>query len=185
MRIACATVLAVVSFGLVTSGVSAGQPKPLPASPVLVLETVKGTIEIQLFRSEAPKSVLHIGTLVRQDFYRGLRFHRVTNALVQIGDPQSRRMNLENVWGTSNSGTPINAAEISKTGRHVRGSVGLAHGGAPQYADSQFYIMKVDGPSLDGKYAIVGQVTTGMAVVDKIVKADILKVAYLKGEGPK
>ena len=88
-------------------------------------------------------------------------------------------------WGTGGSGTPINAFEVSKKHTHLRGAVGLAHSGNPMTADSQIYMMKAASPSLDGKHAIIGQVTTGMAVVDKIVETDVIKNAYLKAEGSK
>ena len=158
--------------------------KPAP-DPVMVLETAKGTIEIQLLASEAPKSVAHIVALVRRSFYRGQRFHRVEATLAQVGDPRSRDMTYREHWGSGGSGTPINAFEVSKKRTHQRGTVGLGHSGNPMTADSQFYIMKAASPSLDGKYAIIGQVTTGMATVDKLVVTDLIKNAYIKGEGPK
>lgn len=166
--------------------VSAGQTKQTaPAAPVLVLDTVKGTIEITFFPAEAPKSVDHIVTLVRNSLYRGQRFHRAEPSLVQFGDPRSRDMTLKAYWGTSGSGKAINAFELSKKRQHVRGTVGLGHSGNPMSADSQLYIMKRAGPSLDGKYAIIGQVTAGMAVVDKIEIADSIKNAYMKGDPKK
>ena len=165
----------------------ASPPKPgqaakpaAPADPVFVLETVKGTIEIRLFQSEAPKSVEHMLALIKRSFYRGQRFHRVTPVLAQIGDPQSRDMSREGYWGTGNSGNPIGVFELSKKRSHVRGAVGLAHSGNALGADSQFYIMKQASPSLDGVHAIVGQVVAGMAVVDKIVKRDLIKNTTLK-----
>ena len=153
---------------------------PAPADPVLVLETAKGNIEIRFFRSEAPKSVEHILELVKRSFYRGQRFHRVTESLAQLGDPLSRNMSRQDSWGTGNSGNPIGVFEHSKKRTHVRGAVGLAHGGSPLGADSQFYIMKRASPSLDGKHAIIGQVIAGMAVVDKIVVPDMIKNTILK-----
>src|SRR5262245_6320281 len=88
---------------------SARQAKPAapPAEPILVLETAKGTIEIKLFRSEAPKSVDHILDLVKRSFYRAQRFHRAEAALVQVGDPQSRDFSRQLYWGSGNSGNPI------------------------------------------------------------------------------
>lgn len=165
---------------------SAWQTKPAaPAAPVLVLETVKGTIEISFFPVEAPKSVEHIVRLVRNSHYRGQRFHRFEPSLVQFGDPRSRDMTLKDHWGSGGSGKVINAFEVSKKRQHVRGAVGLGHSGNPMAADSQLYIMKRASPSLDGKYAIVGQVTAGMAVVDKIEMADSIKNAYMKGDPKK
>lgn len=155
-----------------------------PAGPVLVMEMSKGgTVEIQLFPSEAPKSVEHVLDLVKHDFYRGLRFHRVTPTLAQVGDPGTRNMSLRNSWGTGGSGKPVGVAEISKTRKHVRGTVALANAAGPASSDSQFYIMKAASPSLDGKYTIIGQVTRGMDVVDKIVETDVVKTLTLKPGG--
>ena len=160
---------------------SARQAKAAPPKdPILVLETVKGTIEIQLFRSEAPKSVDHVIALVKRSFYRGQRFHRVEKSLVQVGDPQSRDVSKEAYWGNGNSGSPIGVFERSKKRSHVRGAVGLGHSGNPAGADSQFYIMKAASPSLDGKYAVIGQVVAGLAVVDKIAVRDMIKNTMLK-----
>jgi cyclophilin family peptidyl-prolyl cis-trans isomerase len=165
------------------------QPKAAAPDPIVVLETAKGTIEIEFFAADAPKSTAHILDLVRQNFYRGQRFHRVQASLAQVGDPGSRNVQNEASWGSGSSGNPIGVAEISKKWTHIRGAVGLAHVGddaaTAKYADSQFYIMKTASPSLDGKYAVVGRVTKGMEVVDQIVKGDVLKNVYLKGAGPK
>lgn len=156
-----------------------------PPNPVVVLETAKGTIEFELFALDAPKSTAHLVDLVRHGFYRGLRFHRITALLAQVGDPLTRNMSMEAYWGNGNSGHPIGVAEISPRHKHVRGAVGLAYSGEAKFADSQFYIMKTAAPSLDGKYAVVGQVTSGLAVVDKIVKGDVIRNASIKGEGRK
>ena len=186
-----ATALACALFAAsVATTVAVAQTKPATpptpsstAAPVIVCETAKGTFEIQTFAADAPKSVDHIVKLVKQNFYRGLRFHRVEAGLVQIGDPQSRNVNLKNIWGTASSGTPIGVAELSKKHSHVRGAVGLAHPdpGSAQFADSQFYIMKVANPPLDARFVVIGQVSAaGMAVVDKIEVADVLRNATIK-----
>lgn len=168
-------------------GVSLGAQtvKPAPGNPVIVIETVKGTIEIELFAKDAPKTVAHLLTLVRQNFYRGQRFHRVEpNFLIQIGDPATRDFTKRARWGQGGSGQPIGVAEIVKHRRHVRGAVGMAHGGRAERADSQFYIMRGARPSLDGKYAIVGRVISGMDIVDKTALTDLVRKVSVKGEGP-
>jgi len=159
---------------------------PASSSPVIVCETAKGTFEIQTFAADAPKSVDHIVKLVRANFYRGLRFHRVEKGLVQIGDPQTRNVSLKNLWGTASSGNPIGVAELTHKHSHVRGAVGLAHPdpGSAAYADSQFYIMKIADPGLDARFVVIGQVTTGMDVVDKLEVADVLRNATIKGAAP-
>jgi len=165
-----------------TTASPAGQAAaPAAANPGVILDTAKGTIEIELFQSEAPKSVEHIIALVKRgSFYRAQRFHRVEDSLVQAGDPLTKNFQYRDSWGTSGSGNPIGVAEISKRRQHVRGTVGLASAAGPAYADSQFYIMKRASPSLDGKYAIIGQVTKGMEVVDKIEVADLIKDMRMK-----
>lgn len=171
-------VVAAVLLGAWAQG--AGVKAPAAPDPILVFETAKGTIEIRLFKSEAPKSVGHLLELMKRSFYRGQRFHRVAPSLVQVGDPLSRNMSRKDYWGTGNSGNPIGVFELSKKRSHVRGAVALAHGGNPLGADSQIYIMKTASPGLDGKHAIVGQVMTGMAVVDRIVVTDMIKNATVK-----
>jgi peptidylprolyl isomerase len=174
--------------------VSAQQPKPAPSpatkaapakagpAPTLVLDTAKGTIEIETFPEDAPKTVQHVVALVKKNFYNGMRFHRAEeNFLVQVGDPQSRDMSREAWWGRGpGSGNKIGVAEITKKRRHVPGTVAMAHVGDPKLADSQFYIIIQPRPGLDGKYTIFGQVTSGMDVVKKLKKADILKKASVK-----
>jgi peptidylprolyl isomerase len=147
---------------------------------VLVLETVKGLVEIRFHAADAPKSVEHIVSLIRKSFYRGQRIHRVTASLVQFGDPQSRDMSRQGYWGSGNSGKPIGVFEAPKNRRHIRGAVGLGHSGDGRGADSQLYIMKAASPGLDGKYAIVGQVVTGMTVVDRLAMTDLIRNTVLK-----
>lgn len=169
---------------LVSAGAASQQAKAkapaAPANPVIVFETLKGAIEIELFQAEAPKSVAHILDLMKNGFYRGQRFHRVQSSLVQVGDPQSRLMSQQAYWGSGNSGSPIGIFELNKKRQHVRGTVGLAHSGDARSADSQLYIMKTASPSLDGKHAIIGRVAVGMAVVDKLVVTDIIKDISVK-----
>jgi cyclophilin family peptidyl-prolyl cis-trans isomerase len=189
MAFAAACALASAAVGAQTKPVEpakpAGPAAPVSTAPIVVVETARGTFEMTLLPAVAPKSVAHILDLVRKNFYRGLRVHRVTDGLAQMGDPQTRNVSLEEFWGQAGSGQTIGVAEISKTQSHVRGAVGVAHSGNPKAADSQFYIMKVASPKLDGDYAIIGHVTAGMAVVDQLQVKDVIKNCYVKGEGPK
>ena len=99
---------------------------------MIVLETVKGTIEFETYPEEAPKTVARIVELVKKNFYNGLRFHRAEpNFVIQVGDPVSRDMSRQTWWGRQGSGTPIGVAEITKKRRHVVGTVSMAHGGTP------------------------------------------------------
>jgi cyclophilin family peptidyl-prolyl cis-trans isomerase len=173
-----------------TAYVSSPQTKPVPppATSVLVVDTSKGAIEITLYPAEAPKSVERVLELARRNFYRGLRFHWVQTGVIQFGDPFTRDMTKEPDWGSGGSGVgnrvrPIGVAETSKR-KFDRGAVGLAYktGQPPVNADSQMFILRVPNPALDGKYALIGRVTTGMDVVDKIVRNDVVKQVAVKGE---
>lgn len=183
---------AVVGAAGVTDGVPTGRSAGLPAearsaqagNPVVVVETVKGAVEIELYAKDAPKTVARLLELFRTNFYRGQRFHRVEpNFLIQVGDPATRDFTKRARWGSGGSGQRIGVAEISKKYKHVRGAVGMAHSGNAALADSQFYIMRAARPSLDGKYAIVGRVLSGMDIVDATALNDLIRKAYVKGEG--
>jgi peptidyl-prolyl cis-trans isomerase B (cyclophilin B) len=160
-----------------------GQTSP-GAGPVIVLETAKGTMEIETYPEEAPKTVEQIVALVKKNFYNGLRFHRAEAGIVQIGDPQTRNMLMKDYWGRAASGKPIGAAEITKKRRHIRGAVGMAYPGTdPRSADSQFFIDIKPHPEWDAKYTVFGKVIKGIEVADKIQVGDVVKRAYVK-EGP-
>ena len=162
-------------------GELAAQQKSPGAGPMIVLETAKGTIEFETYPEEAPKTVARILELVKKGFYNGQRFHRAEpNFLVQIGDPASRDVSKHEWWGRSRPGPPVGVAEITKKRRHVQGAVGMAHGGRPSDADTQFYIMLQAKPLLDGKYAVFGRVISGMDVVERLRRGDVLKSAEVR-----
>lgn len=178
-RFAIVSVLLLGTLGLTLT--ARAQQKSPGAGPVVVLETVKGTIEIETYPEEAPKTVGRILELVQKNFYNGLRFHRAEpNFVIQVGDPVSRDMSRQTWWGRQGSGKPIGVAEITKKRRHGVGAVSLAHGGTPAAGDSQFFITRRAAPELDGKYTVFGKVLKGMDVVAKIQRGDILKRAYRK-----
>jgi cyclophilin family peptidyl-prolyl cis-trans isomerase len=180
-----------IIVGLTTVGVGiAGLPiEKLAAqkttNPVIVIETEKGNIEIELQPKAAPKGVEKILGLVQSGFYRGLRVHRVTSSLVQMGDPQTRNMRLQGSWGTGGSGKMLGVVEINPMMKHVRGAVGFAYSGDPKFADSQFYIMKSASQGLDGDYSIIGRVINGITVADRLQVSDVIKNITVKGGAPK
>jgi len=157
--------------------VSAQAPAP---GPVVVIETSKGNITIETYPSEAPKTVENFLALVKSNFYNRQHFHRAESFVIQVGDPDSRDLAKKDSWGRRGNGKPVGVAEISKKLKHKKGAVGMAHAGDPAKADSQFYITRLAGKIPDGKYAIFGQVTSGMDVVDKIEVGDTVKRMYVK-----
>jgi peptidyl-prolyl cis-trans isomerase B (cyclophilin B) len=173
-----------------------GGAKPAPAAvtmspgagPVVVFETAKGTFEMETYPNEAPKSVEHFLTLVKRNFYNGLRVHRmVPGFVVQFGDPQTRDMTKKELWGTRGSGKAIGVAEISAKRPHRLGAVALAHSGDPREGDSQIYVC-LSGPAryaaIEGDFTVFAQVISGMDVVQKLIETDVIRRATVKGQGP-
>lgn len=155
--------------------------KAAGAGPVLVVETVKGTIQIQTYPGEAPKTVEHIVALAKRNFYNGHRVHRVVNGfVVQFGDPQSRDMTKRDRWGSGGSGRSIGVGEANPKRRHGVGAVAAAHPGDPRLADSQMYITLAPQPKLDGQFTVFGQVVSGMDVVQKLAVNDIVRRVTVK-----
>ncbi len=95
-------------------------------------------------------------------------------------------MAQQNSWGEGGSGTRVGVAEFGKR-PFERGSVGIAYraGQTRPTPTASSSSASAPNPALNGKYTMIGHVIKGMDVVDKIERADILKVLYVKGETPK
>jgi peptidylprolyl isomerase len=143
--------------------------QPLPANldkqNAIVIDTSKGRIVIKLRTDLAPQHAERIKQLAREGFYNNVPFHRVMEGfMAQTGDGQ-------NFNGTGGSKYPNLKQEFSNV-HFKRGIVGMARrGDSVDSANSQFFIMFADGPSLDGQYTVIGEVVQGMDVVDKLKKA--------------
>lgn len=169
--------LAIVTVWLMGQGVALAQA---PGNPVVVLELPKGSVVIELFPQEAPKTVEYFLALVKKNFYNRQHFHRVESFVVQVGDPDSKDLQRQSTWGRRGSGTPVGVAEISKTLTHKKGAVGMAHSGDAAKAEGQFYITKLAKKIPEGRYVIFGQVISGMEIVDKIELGDLVRRMYVK-----
>jgi cyclophilin family peptidyl-prolyl cis-trans isomerase len=123
------------------------------------IKTNYGDIEVQLFPKDAPVTVNNFVFLARQDFYNGVKFHRVVKGFViQGGDPTGT--------GAGGPGYRFADEEISKD--YVAGTLSMANAGADTNG-SQFFITLSDlSGSLPKKYTIFGQVTDGLDVVKNI-----------------
>jgi peptidylprolyl isomerase len=143
--------------------------QPLPASldkaNAIVIDTTKGRIVIKLRTDLAPQHAERIKTLAREGYYNNVPFHRVIDGfMAQTGDGK-------NFNGTGGSKYPNLPAEFSNV-PFKRGIVGMARGGDPNSANSQFFIMFAEGSFLNGKYTVVGDVVSGMDVVDKMKRGE-------------
>lgn len=126
-----------------------------------------GVIEMELDPNIAPITVDNFVELVEKGFYNGLTFHRVIDGfMIQGGDPLGTGMggSSKTIRGEfKNNG-------VSNSISHVRGTISMARSSDYNSASSQFFIVHQDSPHLDGDYAAFGRVTSGMEVVDEIVK---------------
>ena len=140
-------------------------PANLDKQNAIVIDTTKGRIVIKLRTDIAPKHAERIKQLAREGFYNNVPFHRVMDGfMAQTGDGQ-------NFNGTGGSKYPNLKQEFSNE-HFKRGIVGMARrGDSVDSANSQFFIMFADGSSLDGQYTVIGEVVSGMDVVEKLKKA--------------
>ena len=141
-------------------------PAGLDLDNTILIDTTKGRIVIKLRPDLAPKHAERIKQLARDKFYDNVPFHRVIPGfMAQTGDGQ-------NFNGTGGSKYPNLPAEFSNVA-FKRGIVGMARrGGDNNSANSQFFIMYGETPSLNGQYTVIGEVVSGMNVVDKLNKGE-------------
>ena len=139
-------------------------PANLDKANAIVIDTSKGRIVIKLRADLAPQHAERIKQLAREGYYNNVPFHRVIEGfMAQTGDGK-------NFNGTGGSKYPNLAAEFSNV-PFKRGVVGMARAASNDSANSQFFIMFAEGASLNGKYTVIGEVVSGMDVVDKLKKA--------------
>ena len=132
----------------------------------LILETTKGTAEIELRPDLAPNHVARIKELAREKFYDGVVFHRVIDGfMAQTGDPTGT--------GMGGSGKKLKA-EFNRE-PHLRGTLSMARAQNPDSGDSQFFICFADARFLDGQYTVWGKVIEGMENIDKIKRGEPVK----------
>lgn len=156
---------------------------PAPGSVTLTvthkvrLTTTQGVIELGLDRTHAPVTVDNFLKYVNDGYYNGTVFHRVINNFVIQGGGVAR-----NGAGALQEKTPTYApiALESRTGlSNLRSTLAMARTGVADSATSQFFVNVVDNngsglnnlnyqSSSNPGYAVFGQVTLGLDVVDKI-----------------
>ena len=144
---------------------------PAAVHDVMIIETNKGAIHVQLDAESAPVSVANIKRYAENGFYDGTVFHRVIeDFMIQGGgfaaDPNSKK------FVKKPTGKAIQN-ESSNGLRNLRGTVAMARTSNPHSATSQFYINLVNNAHLDAQgerlgYAVFGRVVKGMDVVDAI-----------------
>ena len=141
-------------------------PPGLDPQNTIFLDTKYGRVIIKLRNDLAPQHAERLKLLAREHFYDNVPFHRVIDGfMAQTGDGQYGN-------GTGGSKYPNLPAEFSNV-PFKRGIVGMARkGGDNNSANSQFFIMYKETPGLNGQYTVIGEVVSGMNVVDKIKKGE-------------
>jgi peptidylprolyl isomerase len=144
---------------------TADLPAGIDPENTLVLDTTPGRIVIKLRNDVAPGHAERMKLLAREEFYDDVPFHRVIEGfMAQTGDGEFGN-------GTGGSEHPDLKAEFSDV-PYVRGTVGMARTSNPNSANSQFFIMFNEGSFLNGQYTVVGEVVSGMDVVDKLKRGE-------------
>ena len=138
----------------------------------ILIETTKGNIELELFESDAPKTVANFVGLADQGYFNGIIFHRISKGFViQGGDSTGTGTGGKSIYGKEFD-DELNPATPSYKAGYKRGTVAMANRG-PNTNTSQFFIMLNDIP-MPKNYTIFGKVIKGMDVVDSIAAVEII-----------
>lgn len=127
-----------------------------------VVETSCGTFEIALDTERAPKTANSFAFLAEEGFYDDLTFHRVAPGFViQGGDPKGT--------GTGGPGYSVDEKPPANLA-YTKGIVAMAKSSAepPGRSGSQFYVVTAPDAGLPPEYALVGKVSKGYDVVERI-----------------
>ncbi len=144
--------------------------KPV-SKPIVIMETNKGNVEIELWPDKAPVTVENFLKYVDKGHYNGTIFHRViANFMIQGGgfSPDMKE---------KGSDKPIKN-EATNGESNKRGTLAMARTMVVDSATAQFFVNVVDNNFLDHRskdpsgygYAVFGQVIAGMETVDAIRK---------------
>ncbi len=160
---------------------------PPMTGPRLLISTSMGDITLQLDAVRAPKSVANVLRYVKKKHYDGTVWYRVAKGFViQMGS-----------WDAAGKGRGVDPAPVPLEANNglsnLRGTVALGREEAPDTAKAEFYINLVDNTRLDHKaddpgnstgYAVFGQVTSGMEVVDAIGQVPTGDNGPMPGQAP-
>lgn len=140
----------------------------MAANTVVEMTTSMGNIEIELFNDKAPISAKNFENYAKSNFYNGTIFHRVIPGFMVQGGGMDANMQEKPTKATIRN-------ESNNGLKNTRGTLAMARMNHPDSASSQYFINVVDNDFLNRSprnagYAVFGQVTKGMDVVDKIVK---------------
>ena len=141
---------------------------------VATIETNKGAIRLELFDDKTPKTCANFEKLAGENFYDGLKFHRVLpDFMIQTGCPKGT--------GTGDPGYSFEDEFHADLKHEGPGILSMANSG-PNTNGSQFFITHVATPWLDGKHSVFGRVIEGQDVVDAIKQGDVMEKVTIAEE---
>jgi cyclophilin family peptidyl-prolyl cis-trans isomerase len=145
----------------VQTAVKWSNPPPMVIDPAKIyiadFKTAKGEFRVQLLPDKAPKTVNSFVFLAQQGFFNNTTFHRVIkDFMAQGGDPTAT--------GSGGPGYTFDD-EIDKDLKFDKPGVMAMANSGPNTNGSQFFITFTPQPDLNGRYAIFGQVVSGMDVL--------------------
>ena len=145
----------------------AQQENAVSSSPVVVLETTQGNIELKFTSKDTPKTVENFVGLVNKGYYNGIIFHRVIKGfMIQGGDPTGTGRGGESLWGGKFDNELNKSIKFDHKGVLAMANAGLNTNG------SQFFITTAATPWLTPEaYTIFGEVSSGYEAVEKIENA--------------
>src|SRR5262245_19133144 len=154
---------------LVMLSVAAAAPGAAAADPQVDMKTSAGTIRLELYPGQAPKSVANFLQYVKDGHYNGVIFHRVIPDFMIQGGGFDKAMKQKDTRATIEN-------EAKNGLKNDLGTIAMARTNQPHSASAQWFInVKNNGflnyPGQDGwGYAVFGKVVAGMDVVMKISK---------------
>ena len=142
-----------------------------------------GTMTAELYPELAPKTVDNFIKLAKEDFFKGLIFHRVIRGFMIQGGGYNAEF-------AHKQAAPIKGefkgnGFAQNTLKHTRGVLSMARTSDPNSASSQFFVMHEDAPHLDGQYAGFGKLTDGFDVLDKIATVKTGSLGFYMQDVPK
>lgn len=160
--------------------------RELSDSNNIVIETSMGTIKAKLHPESAPITVENFLNYVEKQHFDGTIFHRVMSTfMIQGGGFELK----DDVPTEKETGDGIQN-ESGQSRKNLRGTLAMARTGEPHSATAQFFINVVDNASLDHPangagfgYAVFGEITEGMEVVDKIKMVEV-GIGYMNSLAP-
>ena len=139
---------------------------------VAVIDTNKGSIQVELNQRAAPTTVANFVNLASRGYYDGLKFHRVQkNFMIQGGDP----------LGTGSGGPGYRFTGEIILHHNRPGIISMANSG-PGTDGSQFFITHLATPHLNGIHSVFGQVIQGIEIVNKIQRGDTINSIVITGD---